>query len=220
MPWNTTASAHGSHQGSIARGQLAPSSIGGSIGVGFASSVGQPGSALFQPPGALLPSSQERRGSHLTSASPLVGRGRQRFSSIDLPIHEAEAGDDLTLGALDEFSAYGPAAGVSTQQAANSQWIRATLDAESSNFLDFVQAAIEKKPALVAAEDEDELSGDAKGQGGREMFFEELLPPQKNTKLVAAQGLHHVLALATKGLLIVRQEADYGPIAMSLREGV
>ena len=211
MPWNTTASALGSRAGSIARG--APLSAVG----GFpSSSVGQPGSL-------------DRR--RLTSASPLVGRGHHRLSSLDLPIQEAED-DDLvgggggggsSLGALDEFEyqLYGPAAGVSTQQAAESQWMRATLDAESNNFLEFVKSEISKR--LVVAEEGDEgLAGRETGVGmGKEIFFEELLPPERHTRVVAAQALHHVLALATKGLVSVRQEVlEYGPIAIEVGEGV
>lgn len=207
MPWNTTASALGSRPGSIARGQQGPLSAAAgfpsSIG-GFASSV----SAIA--PGATIPGSHDRR--RLTSASPLVGRGRQRFSSIELPIQEA--GDDFSLGPLDEGELYGPAAGVSTQQAEESQWMRATLDAESNNFLDFVKAEIAKRPV---PEDEDELAAETRG---KEMFFEELLPPSRHTKIVAAQALHHVLALASKGLLAVTQAEDYGPIALGVGDGL
>ena len=212
MPWNTTAS----RAGSIARGPLsAAGGFGSSVG-GFASSVGQPGSAI-----APLPSSLDRR-RRLTSASPLVGRG--------LPIQETEAEDDFgggggsSLGALDpfEYQLYGPAAGVSTQQAAESQWMRATLDAESGNFLEFVRNEIEKRPV---AEGEDEVPmqegvGTEEMEVGRGILFEQLLPPERHTRIVAAQALHHVLALATKGLIAVRQVVEYGPIAIEVGEGI
>lgn len=212
MPWNLSASLHGgSRAGSIAR--TAPFTVHppSSLGGGFPTSAGAPSSL------------RDRPRSRLTSASPLVGRGRERFSSIDLPagIPEDEgqihAGADLSsLGGLDDFQLYGPAAGVTTQEAAESQWMRATLDAESGNFLEFVRMEIAAKPkAGVIEGDEDELA--AEGASAKpSMDFGELLPPERHTKTVAAQGLLHVLALATKGLLRVQQDEDYGAIAIEV----
>lgn len=116
---------------------------------------------------------------------------------------------------------FGPAAEVGTQQAAESQWMRATLDTESNNFLDFMKTEIDTKMAAVGEEGErerDELVGEQ--QQAREMTFEELLPSARNTKVVAAQALHHLLALATKGLVHVRQVVEYGDIVLGVREGV
>ena len=228
MPWNTTASALGSRAGSIARGQAGP--IGGlasSIG-GFASSAGGGGSA------GPVPGSHDRRRSsrRLTSASPLLGRGRERFSSLDLPIPEAEAEDELgpggggaaSLEPLDDFQLFDPVAGVSTQTALGSQWMRATLDAESRNFLEFVRSELANRPPVVRGADaeaaEDELAGGEEGVRAKEMLFEELLPPARHPKIVAAQALLHVLALATKGLIAVSQTVDYGPIKLGVGEGV
>ena len=221
MPWNISASLRGSRAGSIARG--GPASI-----TGFPTSAGQPGSL----PSGVITGSLDRR-SRVTSASPLVGRGRERFSSIDLPIQEAHdelAGGDISFlggggggggsGAGDDFQLYGPAAAVTTQQAAESQWMRATLDQESNNFLEFVKTEILNRPLpAAAAEDEDELSGVPQPQRPT-VQFEDLLPPEKHTKIVAAQALHHVLALATKGLLGVMQEEAYGGIELTVSAGV
>ena len=221
MPWNTTASALGSRAGSIARGQAGP--IGGfpsSIG-GFASSAG--GSD------APIPGSHDRRSRRLTSASPLLGRGRERLSSLDIPIPEAEeeAGPGgVSLDPLGDFQLYDPVAGVSTQTALGSQWMRATLDAESNNFLEFVKSELANRPPVVrgGAEGEaaeGELAGGEEGVGAREpLLFEALLPPARHPKLVAAQALLHVLALATKGLITVNQRVDYGPIELGVGEGV
>ncbi|KAL8794824.1 MAG: hypothetical protein Q9195_002652 [Heterodermia aff. obscurata] len=197
MPWNTTASALGSRAGSIARGP-----IGGSIG-GFASSAG--GSA-----GPPVPGSHDRR-SRLTSASPLHGRGRERLSSLDLPAPEAEV-DPL----LDDFQLYDPVAGVSTQTALGSQWMRATLDAESKNFLEFIRSELAIRPPVAEGEGAEEEGIGASG----DILFEEMLPPGRHPKLVAAQALLHVLALATKGLITVSQRVDYGPIRLGIGEGV
>lgn len=92
--------------------------------------------------------------------------------------------------------------------------MRATLDQESNNFLEFVKVEIAAKP--VPADEEDELAGETR----RSMFFGELLPPEKHTRTVAAQGLHHVLALATKGLLRVQQGEHYGAIALEVVGGL
>lgn len=204
FPWNVSVSATGSRPGSAARA------------FGLTTSVGRPGSLAG--PGGGVPSSLDRRASRITSASPLLGRGQQRYSSLELPIPE----DDVELLGLQEMSAsneaedfqlYGPGAGVSTQVAAESQWMRATLDQESRNFLDFVTSEITgRNMALSQAEEEpSEPTGLPNA-----VLLEDLLPPSQHTKIVAAQALHHVLALATKGLLAVQQDMAYGQITLRL----
>ncbi|KAF6219582.1 hypothetical protein HO133_004051 [Letharia lupina] len=213
MPWNIS-SAVGSRQGSVIRGR----GFAGSIG-GFPTSAGAPSSL---PPVAAGPSSQDRRASRILSASPLLGRGRQRYSSLEnFPVED----DDELLGgrqisddqALDDFQLYGPAAAVDTQTAGQSQWMRATLNQEANNFLEFVKAEITALPAH-ASDDEDELAGD--GLSKFSASFERLLPPTQHSKIVAAQALHHLLALATKSLITVRQVLPYGSIDLSLPAGV
>ncbi len=209
-----SASGAGSRQGSTARGR----GFAGSVG-GFRSSVGGPGSL---PGTAVMPGSLDRRASRITSASPLIGRGLQRLSSLELPQHDDD--DDFLGGptvsssyAADDFQLYGPAAGVDTQTAAESQWMKATLDRESSNFLDFVKDKVAAKLPLLP-DAEDELSGGSRPRPV--VFFEELLPPAQHTKIVAAQAFHHVLALATRGLINVQQEqVIYGPIQLGLPAG-
>ena len=209
MPWNMS-SVIGSRQGSVLHGR----GFAGSIG-GFPTSAGAPSSSL--PLGA-GPSSAGRRASRLPSASPLVGRGLQRYSSLEIPPGDD---DDGLLGgrhisddqALDDFQLYGPAAAVDTQTAGQSQWMRATLDQEAKNFLEFVKAEITAIPAH-ASDDEDELSGD--GLSKSSVTFERLLPPTQHSKIVAAQALHHLIALATKSLITVRQDSPYGSIDLSL----
>lgn len=187
-----------------------------SIG-GFPSSVGGPGSL-----GGVRPSSLDRRASRLPSASPLVGRGLPRYSSIELPIgNEDDEGPFRGRSrsdhqAEDDFQLYGPGAAVDTQTAADSQWVRSTLNQEANNFLTFVQSKIGEIPALE--DEEDELSGD--GQPRESVTFEALLPPAQNTKVVASQALYHVLALATKGLLHVEQNLPDERINLSIPPGV
>ena len=214
FPWNVS-SALGSRQGSIARGHGFASSVGGlPISAGAPSSL--PGI------GGAGPSSLDRRASRMPSASPLVGRGRQRGSSLELPFQTGD--DDLLYDrlnasdqALEDFQLYGPAAAVDTQTAAQSQWIKATLDQEAHNFLEFVKAEVSAVLA-PADEDEDELSGD--GQSKTSIHFEQLLPPTQHTKVVASQAFHHILALASKNLIKVQQVEAYGPIDLSLPPGV
>ena len=203
MPWNVSSS--------LARGYA------GSLGGGFGTSGGRPS---FLPPRAssAIPGSLDRRASRITSASPLVGRGLQRFSSLELPTHEDEdelLGNRTIQGSeANEFELYGPAAGVSTQTAAESQWIRATLDRESNNFLEFVKAEIAAKEQR--REDVPEGAVDA----GVNVNFEELLPPSQHSKIVASQALLHVLSLATKGLVSVQQRVAFGSIAIRTPAGV
>lgn len=166
--------------------------------------------------GGAGPSSLDRRASRIPSASPLVGRDRERYSSLELPFREDD--DDLLEGHdssehADDFQLYGPAAAVDTQTAANSQWVKATLDHEAHNFLDFVKAQIDAVPG-PPDEEEDELSRDERLKAS--VLFQNLLPPTQHSKVVAAQALHHLLALATRSLIIVRQEQPYGPINLTL----
>ena len=214
FPWNVS-SALGSRHGSVARGHGFASSVGG-----FPTSAGQPSS--LPGVGGAAPSSLDRRASRIRSASPLDNRGRGRYSSLELPPHED---DDELLGgrlnssaqALDDFQLYGPAAAVDTQTAAQSQWIKATLDQEAHNFLDFVKNEISVVPAPTD-EDEDELSGD--GRSKTSVQFEKLLPPAQHTRVVASQALHHILALASKSLINVKQMEAFGPIDLSLPPNV
>ena len=102
--------------------------------------------------------------------------------------------------------------------------MRATLDAESKNFLEFVKSELATRPPVVhgaeGEEGEEEIAGGDEGVGPREILFEELLPPARHPKIVAAQALLHVLALATKGLVTVSQRVDYGSIKLGVGEGI
>lgn len=198
------------------RGRGFPSSIGG-----FPSSAGGPSS--LPRTGNVGPSSLDRRASRIPSASPLVGRGQPRYSSLEFPMGNDDD-DGLQEGrlmsddqALDDFQLYGPGAAVDTQTAADSQWLRSTLNQEANNFLTFVQAKVATLPA-PEDDEEDELSGNAQPRGV--VTFEELLPPEQNTKVVASQALYHILALATKSLISVQQDLPDQRISLSVPAGV
>lgn len=202
MPWNISAS----RQGSVRPFSSALPSVVSS------NHPGLPGLPELGPPSGL-----SHRRSRLVSASPLLGRGgpAPRFSSLELsestglaaePVDFGEEGmvvanslADLQLGDDDEFQLYGPGAAVSTQTAAQTQWVRAALDAEAHNFLDFLRADIH-----------------ARGARDDKTSFETLLPPVEHTKTVAAQALLHVLTLATRDLVEVRQRDAYGDIEIGM----
>ena len=187
------------------------------------------------PPGSL-----GHRGSRLTSASPLVGRGDHRYSSLEEPIDDEYQLLGPAQPALDEpyqpfdndeayeaFQLHGPAAGFGTQTVAQSQWMEATLDREAHNFLNFLRAEVAAlPPAAPMAEtttldkEEDELALTPSTPHEPIIKFEEMLPPEQHTAIVAAQALHHVLALATKGLVDVDQDEPFSAIRLSLRPEV
>ena len=126
------------------------------------------------------------------------------LGALDFPTSDNVPGDDTALQhhANADFERFGPAALVSTQTAEQSQWVRETLDHEANNFLDFVKAAVAKHDTA---------------EHGR-VTFEELLPPSQNTNIVAAQGLLHVLSLATRGELEVTQDGAFQDITLQPRE--
>ena len=226
MPWNISASIHGSRQGSyqasrqgsrqgsIAQGHGFTSSIGGFPSAGGLSSISQL---------PLMPDPLGRRASRLTSASPLTGRGpaRSRLGSLDLPAAHRDENELQRFSnddAFEDFQLHGPAAAVDTQTAAQSQWLKATLDQESTNFFSFVRAEIDATATTEeGVEEEDELAADQPAGSRNTVVFQNMLPATQHTKIVAAQAFHHVLALVTKGLLSVEQPVGYGPIHLGLR---
>lgn len=216
-PWDELAlSRQGSRQGSIRPPMSA---------AGVSSSAGGPGA--FDIPFSSVGS---KRISRLTSGSPLEQRRRLlRQSSLigsaahlGMDANETFGEDDFAMGlGLDdsieidrqlagdlqdaEYELYEPAAPAlaSTQQVADSQWLASTLEKEAYNFLAFIETTIEGKKA----DTEDNV-----------VTFEELLPPETNSHVVAAQGLLHVLSLTTKGLIDVFQESSFGDIEMNIAE--
>lgn len=188
MPWNQSASSH------------RPTGLFSGIAAPTSGSIGAPVQSL-----GLL----SRRGSRLTSASPLMGRGAV-CGDTDDPQFAGSLGD-IDMDGLDNFELFGPAAEVDTQTAAQSQWQRAALDGESMHFLEFVQAGIEEADqARDAAAAGDEGTEEIQGS----ITFDTLLNPDSHRRIVAAQALLHVLALGTKNLLAVKQHEAFGPIEM------
>ncbi|EME48973.1 hypothetical protein DOTSEDRAFT_19460 [Dothistroma septosporum NZE10] len=152
-----------------------------------------------------------RSRSRLTSASPLVGRGR----TSDVDDHLQLPGSDFAMGGMkddEQFELFGAAAQVDTQTAAQSQWQRTILSSESGNFLLFLQNVIEEENQLrgdepvAVDEDEQPLTGS--------IDFDTLLPIDINSYIVAAQAFLHVLALGNKNLLSVAQDEPFGSITL------
>ena len=120
-----------------------------------------------------------------------------------------------------EFELFGPAAHVDSQTAARSQWVREALDSEGMNFLAFLKAEIEaKKTAGTGVGGTEGGDGKLEDDESLPITFEVLLPPRQHSKVVAAQGLLHVLSLATKGLVRVRQHEVFGKIEIAAVSGV
>lgn len=210
MPWNTYASSR-------------PGSVRPGLAMAGASSSVQ-GRGTFD---VNIPSSNVKRVSQLIRESPLDRRGRLLRESVlcgssnqdNTDLGSIGGGFDMNDDELDaqfagdsdeEFELYGPAADVSTQEAATSQWVAETLEKEAFNFLEFLQTRIQQK------ERDDDFEMD---EGGvTSTTFQDLLPVN-NSKIVAAQGLLHVLSLATKGLINVQQDEAFGDIKLSVVGG-
>lgn len=188
LPWNRS----GSHQGSA---QPLISAV-----YGISSSVGGPGSGMKFGPGNVMAGLRSR----MASSSPLGGKGRQPMDLDDLKnlAGQNPADEDALTLDDDAFEQYGPAAAVDTQTAAQSQWMRSTLESEAQNFLGFVETQL-----IARGED---------GQLAESVTLDQLLPPTENSGVVAAQALLHVLALTTKGLLEVEQEDAFGDIVLKI----
>ena len=214
FPWNMTASLQGSRQSSVMRGRIHSSSAGG-----LPNSRGPPGSIR----GISAPrhSSIDRRVSRLTSASPLTGRGRPQYSSLefsagdDFNLHSADSGP-VEAHAYEEFELFGPGAAVDTQTAAQSQWMHAALTQEAGNFLSFVKNEIDSLQPRIPENDSDGNEPAAPSDARTSIKLDQLLPPTQHTKIVGAQALLHVLSLATAGQLCVNQEEAFGSIDLSL----
>lgn len=208
MPWNTYGSSR-------------PGSVRPGLSVAGASSSVQGRVTLD----VNIPSSNLKRVSQLIRESPLDRRRRLLRESVfggssnqgDTGFGSVGGGFDINDDELDaqlaadpdeEFELYGPAADVSTQEAATSQWVAETLEKEAFNFLDFLHTKIQQK------EKDENFEMDA--EGATTTTFEDLLPLKHNSKIVAAQGLLHVLSLATKGLINVQQDEAFGHINLSV----
>ncbi|EKG17980.1 hypothetical protein MPH_04788 [Macrophomina phaseolina MS6] len=208
FPWNVTASVRDSSLAPSARRALG---FGGS-GI---SSTGGPSSLAGR---AAFPG----RRSRIISESPLHGRGQhdnleEVLSSEPGDLREdtiGGIGGDISIGADDEeFELYGPAAAIDTQTANESHFARTVFAKEMEHFGMFVFDSLKRKEEAAAAE---------RGEtgGGKEILFKDALPPDSTTRIVAAQGFMHLLALASLGRVTARQDEPFAEIGMSLPHAV
>lgn len=179
--------------------------------------------APWNRPSSVIPSSirsQKGRegGSQAVQGSPLVGRGSvlpndPRFNDADMMSFGYDGLDHNMNDAAHEHSSlseFGAAAGVGTQEANTSQFMRNALDREGRNFLGFVERVVGER----GEQDEDE-------KNCRWVEFDSLFEEKDQTKPVAAQAFLHVLTLATKGQIKVKQEGIKEKVAYGeIRIGV
>lgn len=166
-----------------------------------------------------------RRGSRMASASPsqehpgrtirLASESRDSMGVKSIEAFDVDEIDDDELDARlrDDMEQYnssyevlGESALVSTQQATSRQWLETTLEKEAFNFLAYLERSLQQKQAQTASI-----------EAVQSVTFEELIPHEEDrmTYVVAAQGLLHVLLLATKGLIEVQQQQHFGEIVMN-----
>jgi len=173
--------------------------------------------------GITLPDRLSRQGSLIPGQgvggyTSSVGGGDFGFGGVsadtDIEMPNFDAGGagnidpDAAMNTQEAFETFSPAAAVDTQTAGQSQWIKSALDEESGNFLEFVHTEIGRRDDPEMQQQDQELDGWEAGS----IAFETLLNPEANTAVVAAQALLHCLALATKGLLNLRQDEDFGQV--------
>ncbi|KAL2198525.1 hypothetical protein P885DRAFT_67700 [Corynascus similis CBS 632.67] len=207
-----------------------------------------PSDVPWNRPSSQIPSSSvkgagagSRPGSRQVSASPLQGRG-----SLVLPISGPEIerfsdkydGTTATQQQLLDSDGFGPRnsgpAGSSTggdgshhpislydsmaggYQSGASQQIRAALDREGRNFLGYVEAAARNK----GSPDDNNSGGGSSGKK-RWVEFEALFETEDRKRAVVAQAFYHILSLATKNVIDVKQDCQGGHIPFgTIRLGV
>lgn len=241
MPWNMSASLRSSALPGANRGLHSRAGSATSLQLRGASRRLTSASPLYgrgsmlpgSAPGSLMPRQPTSFGAAgPSSASGILGGDDDGGMGGEDDYQIPDVGDEE---ANPDFEQYGPGAVVNTQTTGDSHWIRKTLDREAENFLDFVVSAIEERSERIEREPEqleretldqflgilpDDEAVEAKDQvmlrAARHCItFAELLAPDSNTNIVAAQGLLHVLTLATKGVMHVAQSQDFGEIELS-----
>lgn len=148
-------------------------------------------------PGSAVKPAQRSRSASVTSLLPksTVVPDIERFSDPHLP-------SDNFLGGLPHSSSIGE--GRSEVNVDDSQWLRAEVEGAARDF--FAYAAKHARVGNVE-----------RGIGW--VGFEELVVPGRDGKGAAAQGFYHVLSLATRGRVKVRQEVAFGEIVVGVEVG-
>ncbi|CAI6339149.1 unnamed protein product [Periconia digitata] len=205
MPWNISASL----RGSSAVPRSARALLTGSMG-------------------ATSSLTAARRAARLVSASPLHGRGQNN------DMQNLMQGFDEGINSFDDYAGFeGPGfssdmpvaatAPADREEEEEEGGVREVLGVEGEHFIDFVADAIdEKRRGREQGADKQmpgvENSHSVNDDDSEEVLFEELIPPQRNNKVVASQALMMALTLGSKGLLHVRQDEEYEEIGLSLTD--
>lgn len=157
-------------------------------------------------PSSVIPSSVRSQkgtegGRHAVESSPRVGRGNilladPQFSDGNMPAFGSEQ------EALSPQSGLGPAASVDMQEASTSQLVQNALDREGRNFLGFLERVAANRGEGDKGGDGEEEAEEAR----RWVPFDDLFELRDKTRVVLAQAFLHVLTLATKGQISVRQD--------------
>ena len=214
MPWNITASVRSSQHGSSA-----------ASGLRGVANVSDPSASRGRDLSVSHLAGRGRSRNRLTSASPLASRGlpfdAEAFDNLTLPGNDDldVLGDfDLSQYLLNElFSAAhghtgddGNASMYSRQVTLQDRLSKSSLDQESLNFLGFLTKKLEALPVEQTGKmDEDgSINSSSTYHVIKSIGFSALLPPAETSPSVATEGLMHILTLATKGFLSVRQD-DY-----------
>ncbi|KAK3298518.1 uncharacterized protein B0H64DRAFT_385379 [Chaetomium fimeti] len=187
-----------------------------------------PSDVPWNRPSSQLPSSSikgagSRPPSRQVSASPLHGRGShlipgpeiERFSDGPQPFMGSDGFEPgfaaLHSGPADSIGS-GPdpfihGSGGNTQD--TSQMIRTALDREGRNFLDYVESVARDKG--VPDEEAGGSSGGHAGNNRRQWVkFGSLFEAEDQKRAVVVQAFYHVLSLATRNVIKVKQDGQGG----------
>ncbi|KAK4200630.1 Rec8 like protein-domain-containing protein [Triangularia verruculosa] len=150
-----------------------------------------------------------RPGSRHVSASPLTHRARaailggsdqiERFS--DQPIFGSDAGFSVTGGNFPSSDPAGPIDLPEEAPASTSQQMIQALDREGQNFARFIQQTAKQRGYPNEDDEQDEKVW---------VNFEDLFEGEDRKRAVVVQAFHHVLTLATKNVVRVKQDGQGG----------
>jgi meiotic recombination protein REC8, fungi type len=222
MPWNITASIQGSRHGSsvpslprpfesVDLSARRPVASFGRVGHYFASSSPLAGRGL-----GLDPSGRNRHSSF--SVPRIDSEDLDTLGDLDLNTYLGdEVHGDLAnvgpLGDLGSCHAFEPGLAIETRTDNEFQRLSSTLDQDSRNFLEFMRNQVESlTPGIDVAEGKRPRNVEDNSIEKillKEVTLSLLLPPETTTRAVATQALMHILTLATKDILAVRQETSH-----------
>ncbi|KAG5437734.1 hypothetical protein PCANB_000447 [Pneumocystis canis] len=104
---------------------------------------------------------------------------------------------DIGEDAMEDFDIFGTT-NADIQMISNNDYQSTIMEKESYDFLEYTQACIHQKGK------------------GRTITFEELVPVSSSSRSVASQALCHILLLASRNILVIRQVESYQDIWIKL----